>query len=68
MFNPQQLLGQFKKMQEEMQQKMDTLRVEGTAGGGMVTVQASGTKRILKVTIEPQLVKDNDLELTLIHI
>ena len=63
MFNPQQLLGQFKKMQEEMQQKMDTLRVEGTAGGGMVTVQASGTKRILKVTIEPQLVKDNDLEM-----
>lgn len=63
MFNPQQLLGQFKKMQEEMMQKMESLRVEGSAGGGMVTVQASGTKRILKVSIEPQVLKDNDLEM-----
>lgn len=63
MFNPQQMLGQFKKIQEEMQQKMDALRVEGSAGGGMVKVQASGTKRILKISIEPQLVKDNDMEM-----
>lgn len=63
MFNPQQLLGQFKKMQEEMQQKMEALRVQGTAGGGMVRVDVTGTKRVLKVTIEPQVVKDNDLEM-----
>lgn len=63
MFNPQQLLGQFKKMQEEMQQKMDSLRVQGTAGGGMVKVDVSGAKRVLKVAIEPQLLKDNDLEM-----
>jgi DNA-binding YbaB/EbfC family protein len=62
-FNPQQLLGQFKKMQEEMQQKMETLRVEGSAGGGMVTVQASGTKHILKVSIEPQVIRDDDIEM-----
>ena len=63
MFNPQQLLGQFKKMQEEMQQKMEALRVQGTAGGGMVKVDVTGTKRVLKVTIEPQLAKENDLEM-----
>ena len=63
MFNPQQLLGQFKKMQEEMQQKMEALRVQGSAGGGMVKVDVTGTKRVLKVTIEPQVVKDNDLEM-----
>jgi nucleoid-associated protein EbfC len=62
-FNPQQLLGQFKKMQEEMQQKMEALRVQGTAGGGMVKVDVTGTKRVLKVTIEPQLAKENDLEM-----
>ena len=63
MFNPQQLLGQFKKMQEEVQQKMEALRVQGSAGGGMVKVDVTGTKRVLKVTIEPQVVKDNDLEM-----
>ena len=63
MFNPQQLLGQFKKMQEEMQQKMESLRVQGTAGGGMVKVDVSGMKRVLKVSIEPQVIKDNDIEM-----
>src|SRR5688572_21362754 len=57
------MLGQLKKMQEEMQQKMETLRVQGSAGGGMVTVKANGSKRVLKVTIDPQLVRENDLEM-----
>lgn len=63
MFNPQEMLGQFKKMQEEMQQKMEALRVQGTAGGGMVKVDVTGMKRVLKVSIEPQVIKDNDLEM-----
>ncbi len=63
MFNPQQMLGQLKKMQEDMQQKMETLRAQGSAGGGMVLVDVNGSKRVLKVTIDPQVAKDNDLEM-----
>lgn len=63
MFNPQQMLGQLKKMQDEIQQKMETLRVQGAAGGGMVTVEVTGTKKVVRVVIDPQVVKDNDLEM-----
>ena len=63
MLNPQQMLGQLKRMQEEIQQKMETLRVQGSAGGGMVTVEVTGTKKVVRVVIDPQVVKDNDLEM-----
>jgi len=57
------MLGQLKRMQEEIQQKMETLRVQGSAGGGMVTVEVTGTKKVVRVVIDPQVVKDNDLEM-----
>jgi DNA-binding YbaB/EbfC family protein len=48
---------------QEMQAKLGQLRVEGSAGGNMVVVQASGLQRILGVKIEPSLVKDSDVEM-----
>lgn len=63
MRNLQQMMTQMKKMQEEIQQQMETLRVEGSAGGGMVTVQMNGTKRLLSLRIDPEAVKDGDVEM-----
>ena len=59
----QQMMSQMKKMQEEMLQKMETIRVEASSGGGMVTVQMNGNKKLLKVKIDPEALKDSDVEM-----
>ena len=40
----------------EGQKKLDTLEVEGAAGGGMVKIRASGTGRILSVSLDDSLI------------
>ena len=63
MRNLQEMMSQMKKVQEELQQKMDTLHVEASAGGGVVTVQMNGNKKLLSIRIDPQAVKDGDVEM-----
>ena len=63
MRNMQQMLGQVKKMQADMQQQLETLRVEASSGGGMVTVAMNGSKRLLSVKIDPEAVKAGDIEM-----
>ncbi len=48
---------------EEMQAKLGQLRVEGNAGGGMVTVVANGLMKILEVKIENSLFESPDPEM-----
>jgi hypothetical protein len=55
-FKIQQMLGQAKQMQEEMQQKLSQSAVEASSGGGAVTIKMNGKKEILKVTIDPSAV------------
>jgi nucleoid-associated protein EbfC len=55
-FKIQQMLGQAKQMQEEMQQKLSRSIVEASSGGGAVTVKMNGKKEVLKVTIDPSAV------------
>ena len=62
MRNMQQMLGQVKKMQADMQQQLESLRVEASSGGGMVTVAMNGSKRLLSVKIDPEAVKAGDIE------
>lgn len=55
MFNPlklQEMLGQAKQMQEQIQQKLAATVVEASSGGGAVTVKMNGKKEVLKVTID----------------
>jgi nucleoid-associated protein EbfC len=59
------LLRQAQEMQarvRELQDRLATLRVEGTAGGGMVTVAVSGQQKILACRIEPSLLAAGDAE------
>lgn len=63
MRNLQQMLSQFKKMQEEVQHEMEALRLEGSAGGGMVVVTMNGAKRLLSVRIDPEAVAGGDVEM-----
>jgi DNA-binding YbaB/EbfC family protein len=57
------MMSQMKKMQEELQQRLESLRVEGSAGGGIVTVQMNGNKKVLAVRIDPAAVKESDVEM-----
>lgn len=60
------LLKQAQKLQEklnETQESLANLRVEGTAGGGMVTVMMNGRQEVLQIKIEKEVVNPNDLEL-----
>jgi len=55
-FNMQQMLGQAKEMQEQMQAKLASTVVEASSGGGAVTVKMNGKKEVLKITIDPSAV------------
>lgn len=55
-FNLQQMLGQAKEMQEQMQAKLAATVVEASAGGGAVSVKMNGKKELLKLTIDPSAV------------
>jgi len=56
------LMKQAQKVQEkiqEAQEQLGDLKVEGTAGGGMVTVVANGNQEVLEVKIEPEVLEDD---------
>lgn len=61
--NIQAMMQQAKQMQEQMQQRMAELRVDATAGGGMVTVTMSGTKQLVSLKIDPEVVSKEDVEM-----
>jgi nucleoid-associated protein EbfC len=59
MLNPlklQEMLGQAKQMQDQIQQKLAATVVEASSGGGAVAVKMNGKKEILKITIDPAAV------------
>ena len=57
------IMKQAQKMQERLQKQMAEMRIEGTAGGGMVTVTMSGTKQVLAVKISPEVFGSGDAEM-----
>ncbi len=61
--NLQQMMKQAQAMQEKMQREMDELRVEASAGGGVVSVQMKGNHQMLAMKIDPEIVRENDLEM-----
>lgn len=64
--NMNQMMKQVKKMQQEMEKAQEALKektVTGSAGGGVVTVTANGHKEILAVTIKPEAVDPEDVDL-----
>jgi len=62
-FNIQELMSQAKQQYEVLQKKMQETIVEGSAGGGTVTVKMDGRKQVLSVKIDPEAVKAGDLEM-----
>jgi DNA-binding YbaB/EbfC family protein len=61
--NIQAMMKQAQEMQERLKKQMSELRVEATAGGGMVTVTVNGTKQLQSITIDPEVVSKDDVEM-----
>ena len=61
--NIQNMMKQAQEMQERLQKQMAELRIEATAGGGMVTVTVNGTKQLQSITIDPEVVSKDDVEM-----
>jgi DNA-binding YbaB/EbfC family protein len=66
MNNMNQMMKQVKKMQEQMlktQEELAQKSVEGSAGGGVVTVSVNGQKKVTGIVIKPEAVDPDDVEM-----
>lgn len=64
--NPNNMMKQMQKMQKKMtaaQDELNDMTFEASAGGGMVTVKASGKKEITDVQIKEEVVDPDDVEM-----
>lgn len=61
--NIQHMMQQAQQMQERLQRQMGDMRVEATAGGGMVTVKVNGHKQLLSLKLDPEAVSKDDVEM-----
>ena len=59
----QQMLSRFRQLQEDLQRQVNSVTVEVSAGGGMVTVRMNGQKQIVDVKIEPDVFANKDQEM-----
>ena len=62
-FDLNEMMKQAQEMQERLQREMKDIRVDASAGGGMITVSMAGSKELLDVKIDPEAVKDGDVEM-----
>ena len=63
MGNLQKMLSQAKEMQDRIQRESAEMRVEGSSGGGMVTVVLDGSKSLISLRIDPEVVNKDDVEM-----
>ena len=64
MKDPLKMLRQVQQMQDRMQKlqkELESETVEATAGGGAVTVVATGTQKLVSVRIDPEATEDAEM-------
>jgi DNA-binding YbaB/EbfC family protein len=59
----QKMLKQAKEMQDKLQRELEELRLEGTSGGGMVSVTLDGKKSLVAIRLDPEVVNRDDVEM-----
>jgi DNA-binding YbaB/EbfC family protein len=59
----QQMLSRLRQVQEDLQRQVNSVTVEASAGGGMVTVKMNGQKQIVDIRIEPDVFASKDQEM-----
>ena len=63
MMNIQKMMQQAQQMQEKLQRQMGDLRVEASAGGGMVSVVINGHKQLQSIKIDPEVVSKEEIDM-----
>ena len=66
MTNFMKMFGQMKETQakiEELQQKIAQLQATGEAGAGLVRATVNGNKKVLKIDIDPEIIKPSEQEM-----
>ncbi len=61
--NLQKMLKTAKEMQDKLQKELAEMSVDGSSGGGMVTVTLDGTKNLISIRIDPEVVNKEDIEM-----
>jgi len=59
----QQMLSQFRQVQERLEKQIGEIAVEASSGGGMVSVKMNGQKQLTEIRIEPDVFKSKDQEM-----
>jgi DNA-binding YbaB/EbfC family protein len=59
----QQMLSRLRQVQEDLQRQVNSVTIEASAGGGMVTVKMNGQKQIVDLRIEPDVFASKDQEM-----
>jgi nucleoid-associated protein EbfC len=63
MKNFQQMIKQAEAMQAQLKQEMANIVVEASSGGGMVTVRMNGSKQIVGLKIEPEVINPQEADM-----
>jgi DNA-binding YbaB/EbfC family protein len=61
--NMNQIMKQAQALQERFKEQLEQMEVEASSGGGMVSVRMNGNKVVSSVTIDPEVVKEDDVEM-----
>ena len=61
--NIQQMMKQAQQMQEKLQKQMESIVVDATSGGGMVSVKMNGQKQLLSIQIDPEVFSGSDRDM-----
>jgi DNA-binding YbaB/EbfC family protein len=59
----QKMIKAAREMQEKIQNELAEMRIEGSSGGGMVTVVLDGRKNIVSLRIDPEVINKDDAEM-----
>jgi DNA-binding YbaB/EbfC family protein len=59
--NMQGMMQQAQKMQQKLQEEIALIRIEASAGGGMVTIHMDGHKNVIGVKIDPEAAGDAEM-------
>lgn len=61
--NIQKMMKDLQKLQTKLQEDIELLEAEGSAGGGTVTARMNGKKQLLSLKVSPEAIQGDDLEL-----
>lgn len=57
------IMKQAQQLQAKLMEELKKIKVEGSAGGGMIRIEMDGEQNVLSIKIDPELLKDDDISM-----